>query len=252
MIFLLSPSKSQDFSQVKYNFTTTIPQFHNEITELVTILRRKSPIELESLMNISSVLAKLNHKRYQQYCGQFTSDIAKPAILSFTGDVYDSIDNTNYSDADFIFAQKHLRIISGLYGLLRPLDLIQPYRLEMGIKLENKYGKDLYQFWGHKITDAINSSLANSRYIINLASKEYFSAIEYKKLSGKLITVSFKEKLDNQYKTMGFFAKRARGLMANFIIKNKVIQPKLLYSFCDNGYQFNPGLSTDVQYVFTR
>ena len=252
MIFLLSPSKSQNFSHTTYNFATTIPQFHNEIIELVAILRQKSMAELKSLMNISDALAKLNYERYQQYQEQFTSDTSKPAILSFTGDVYDGIDVIHYTDEDFAFAQEHLRILSGLYGLLRPLDLIQPYRLEMATRLKHKNYKDLYQFWNNKITDALNNSLVNSDHIINLASNEYFSAIHQEKLSRKLIDISFKEKQNDSYKIVGLFAKKARGLMANFIIKNKITQPKILCSFSETGYQFNTNFSTDIHYVFTR
>ncbi len=252
MIIVISPSKTQDFSQVKYNFACSEPKFYNEIMELVKVLSKTSIKELKSLMSISDNLASLNYNHYQQFKPKFTKENSKPAILSFKGDVYDGIDVDHYNSYDFDFAQKHLRILSGLYGLIRPLDLIQPYRLEMGIKLKTAKNSNLYQFWGDKITNELNSLIDNDEYLINLASIEYFDAIDQRKLSGKKIDIIFKEEKNGKYKIIGLFAKKARGLMANFIIKNKITKPELLKSFNESSYKFNQSYSNDNQYVFTR
>ncbi len=252
MIIVISPSKTQDFSQRKYNFTCTEPKFHNEIIELIKVLKKTSIDELKSLMNISENLAKLNYDRYHKFENNFTKENSKPAILIFKGDVYDGIDVDNYSDLDFAFAQKHLRILSGLYGLIRPLDLIQPYRLEMGIRLKTANNNNLYQFWGDKITNELNSLIKKDEFLINLASAEYFDSVNQSKIVGRKIDIAFKEEKDGDYKIIGLFAKKARGLMANFIIKNKLIKPEQLKSFRENGYNFNQSLSNESEYIFTR
>jgi cytoplasmic iron level regulating protein YaaA (DUF328/UPF0246 family) len=252
MIVVISPSKTQDFSQTKLNLAYTTPIFNNEIIELVKILSQKSVAELKLLMGISESLAKLNYERYQKFQKQFTLNNAKPSILSFKGDVYEGLDVNNYTKEDFNFAQQHLRILSGLYGLLRPLDLIQPYRLEMGIKLKTPHGNDLYQFWDDKITNEINKLADHNNYLINLASNEYFDAINQDKITAKLITVIFKEKRDNEYKIIGLFAKKARGLMTNFIIKNKITHHEGLQLFNEAGYKFKDKLSNEKQYIFIR
>ena len=251
MIVVISPSKTQDFGQAKHNLVCTEPKFHNEIMELVKVLSKTSIDELKALMDISDNLAKLNYDHYRKFETKFTKENSKPAILSFKGDVYDGIDVNNYSSQDFDFAQKHLRILSGLYGLIRPLDLIQPYRLEMGIKLKTATNNNLYQFWGNKITNELNS-LADEEYLINLASAEYFDSVDKDKLTSKKIDVIFKEEKDDNYKIVGLFAKKARGLMTNFIIKNKITNPELLKSFSESGYKFNQSFSNESQYVFTR
>lgn len=247
MIIILSPSKTQDFSQEQYNFACTLPRFRDETMELVMLLRGKTELELATLMGISDKLASLNYERYQQFSQHYHQGQSKPAILSFKGDVYDGIDVGNYAMSDFNFTQNHLRILSGLYGLIRPLDLIQPYRLEMGIKLRTAQGKDLYSFWGDKLTEALNQE--DSRYLINLASNEYFSAINTSRLNTRLINVTFKE---SNGKVVGLFAKKARGLMANYLIKNKISLPELIKEFTVNGYKFNDKASNESEYVFTR
>lgn len=252
MIIVISPSKTQDFSLVKYNFTSSKPKFYNEIIELINSLKKISIQELRTLMKISDNLATLNFNRYQQFETKFTKDNSKPAILSFKGDVYEGINLEHYDNNDFDFAQKHLRILSGLYGLVRPLDLIQPYRLEMGVKLQTANYNNLYQFWGDKITSELNSLANNNKYLINLASAEYFDSINYSKLTLEKIDIIFKEEKNDSYKTIGLFSKKARGLMVNFIIKNKITKPELLKSFAESKYKFNQSLSNESQYVFTR
>jgi len=252
MIVVISPSKTQDFSLAKYNFICSKSKFHNEIIELINSLKKISIQELRTLMKISDNLAKLNFDRYQQFETKFTKDNSKPAILSFKGDVYEGINLEHYDNNDFDFAQKHLRILSGLYGLIRPLDLIQPYRLEMGIKLKIANYNNLYQFWGDKITSELNSLANDNKYLINLASAEYFDSINHSKLTLEKIDIIFKEEKNDNYKIIGLFSKKARGLMANFIIKNKIEKPELLKSFVESKYKFNQSLSNESQYVFTR
>lgn len=252
MIVVISPSKTQDFSLAKYNFICSEPKFYNEIMELITVLNKTSIKELKILMSISDNLAKLNFDRYQQFETKFTKDNSKPAILSFKGDVYDGIDVDHYHSQDFDFAQQHLRILSGLYGLVRPLDLIQPYRLEMGIKLKTAKNNNLYQFWGNKITNELNHLTDNNKCLINLASTEYFDSVNTNKLTCKKIDIIFKEEKDDNYKIVGLFSKKARGSMTNFIIKNKITKPELLKSFGEIEYKFNQSFSNENQYVFTR
>lgn len=247
MLAILSPSKTQDFSHQVYNFAWSVPRFSNEIAELTGVMRHKTKEELRLLMDISDKLASLNYERYQQFAEKFSTANSKPAILSFKGDVYDGMDVQSYNQKDFDFAQRHLRILSGLYGLLRPLDLMQPYRLEMGIKLKTDQGRDLYQFWGDKITDMLN--LDESGCLINLASAEYFSAINISKLKSRLINIVFHEA---NGKIVGLFAKRARGMMANYIIKNQLDKPDSLKEFNESGYRFSNSASDNANYIFSK
>ncbi|MEZ5690410.1 MAG: peroxide stress protein YaaA [Rickettsiales bacterium] len=255
MILLLSPSKTINNIELdKVNIATYIPEFITKSEQLIKILRKKPTDDLVNLMSISNKLAILNKNRYENFTTPFTKKNSHPAILSFQGDVYEGIEVKKYQKKDFEFAQKHLRIISGLYGLLKPLDLIQPYRLEMGTKLKNESGKDLYEFWNDSITEAINFELKShkEKTIINLASQEYFKAIKPQLLAGKLVNIVFKERQGKELKIIGLFAKRARGKMANFIIRNHLEKPEELLRFNDDGYKFSDRLSDEHNYVFTR
>lgn len=253
MLFVLSPSKTLDFEEPRISEHSE-PLFQNESRELVNILKKKKVKELKSLMSISDNLAVLNAQRYEAFEQPFTLDNAKQAVLAFKGDVYTGLNSDELNEEDLDFAQDHLRILSGLYGLLKPMDLIQPYRLEMGTKLKNKKGKDLYSFWGDKLTDQINEELKGheEKILVNLASKEYFKAVNVKNLKGELLTISFKEYRDDQYKVIAFNAKKARGLMSRYIIQNRIDKVEKLKSFDWEDYFYNPDLSDDKEWVFTR
>ncbi|SFT98417.1 hypothetical protein SAMN04489724_3161 [Algoriphagus locisalis] len=250
MLILISPAKTLDYSTP--NFTeSTQPDFQTDTQSLVRIMKKKSAKEIGELMHISDNLAELNEERFKTFQKEFTEENSKQALLAFKGDVYTKIDVDEYSKEDFDFAQSHLRILSGLYGLLKPLDLIQPYRLEMGIKLENKKGKNLYEFWDKKIAKAINEA-AMGQPIINLASQEYFKAVHLKSLKSPLINIEFKEFKDDSYKIIGFFAKQARGMMSNFAIKNRITDPEQLKTFNEGGYEYSDKLSEDNTWIFVR
>nr|MBI1229808.1 peroxide stress protein YaaA [Cytophagales bacterium] len=250
MITLISPSKTLDLSDSTFPRHSQ-PDFGSEIKGLVKIMKKKSPKDIRELMGVSENLAVLNHTRYQQFEDAFTLANAKQALLAFKGDVYTRIDVDEFTDEDFQFAQKHLRILSGLYGLLKPLDLIQPYRLEMGIRLKNGKSKDLYGYWGSKIAKAINDA-KDDEYIVNLASQEYFKAVDQTKLKGRIIHPTFKEYKDGAYKIIGIFAKQARGMMTNEIIKNRINDPENLKTFNKEGYEFADTLSSENEWVFVR
>lgn len=236
MITLISPAKTLDLSTPNFD-SFTFPDFQKETMELVSIMKKKSVDDLKKLMDISDHLAELNKKRYNDFQKIFDSQNSKQALLAFKGDVYTHIDVEEFSEEEFSFAQNHLRILSGLYGLLKPLDLMQPYRLEMGIRLENKRGKNLYEFWGKRIAKAINE-VALGQPIINLASNEYFKAVDEKELKSPIITPVFQEFRNGKYQVIGFFAKQARGMMVNYIIKNRINEPELLKGFNDGKYEF--------------
>ncbi|WP_057939258.1 peroxide stress protein YaaA [Algoriphagus resistens] len=250
MLILISPAKTLDYSTSVFKDSTQ-PDFQTDTHSLVRIMKKKSAKEISELMHISDNLGELNDERFKRFQKEFTAENSKQAILAFKGDVYTKIDVDEYSKADFDFAQKHLRILSGLYGLLKPLDLIQPYRLEMGIKLENRKGKNLYEFWGKKIAKAINE-VANGQTVVNLASQEYFKAVHRKTLKSPLITIEFKEFKDGDYKIIGFFAKQARGMMSNFAIKNRITDAEQLKIFNEGGYEFSEQMSSQTNWVFTR
>ncbi|WP_339753105.1 peroxide stress protein YaaA [Algoriphagus aquimarinus] len=250
MLILISPAKTLDYSSP--NFTeSTQPDFQTDTHSLVRIMKKKSAKEIGELMHISENLAELNEERFKTFQKDFTFENSKQALLAFKGDVYTKIDVEEFSKEDFDFAQEHLRILSGLYGLLKPLDLIQPYRLEMGIRLENKKGKNLYEFWDKKIAKAINEA-AKGQTIVNLASQEYFKAVHLKTLKTPLITIEFKEYKDETYKIVGFFAKQARGLMSNFSIKNRITDPEELKTFNEGGYEYSDKLSDQNNWIFVR
>lgn len=253
MIIVISPSKTLDFAAHAYQ-DHTFPRQLPKSQELVETAKQLSSAELSSLMKISEKLGQLNWQRFQNFTQPFDMQNAKQALLSFKGDVYGGIETESFSEADFSFAQSHLRILSGLYGALRPLDLIQPYRLEMGTRLSNDYGKNLYEFWGSQVTDLLNQDLEtdSNPVLINLASNEYFKVIKPKLLKSKILTISFKENKAGQFKTIGIHAKRARGLMTNYIIKNQLMDIDRIKQFKVENYQFNLDLSEESEWVFTR
>jgi cytoplasmic iron level regulating protein YaaA (DUF328/UPF0246 family) len=254
MHIVISPAKKIDFkTETAFNTYTDI-RFTNEATLLAEGLKSMSRDELAGLMNISSSLAKLNFDRYQNWHYPYTQEEALQAIFAFKGDVYAAMDVQSLSDRSIIFAQKHLSILSGLYGLLKPLDLILPYRLEMGTKLKNVKGNDLYKFWGDKITELLNQDMADTKsdILINLASNEYFKSINSKKLKAKVVTPIFKNSKNGEYKIISIFAKKARGLMTRYIIQNKIRNAEDLLGFNEDGYYFNSNLSSPDKPVFTR
>lgn len=251
MIIVLSPSKTLDFD-TKINADFTSHDFMAESQELITNLRKLSVPKISKLMDLSEKLSELNYNRYHDFSPPFTAQNARQAIYAFKGDVYDGLKVEEFKSADIKYAQKHLRIISGLYGLLCPLDLMQPYRLEMGTKLANKKGKDLYKFWGDKITNAINTALDDSKILVNLASVEYFKAVNSKLVNAEIITPIFKEKKGDNYKVIALFAKQARGTMAAYIIKNRVETVVQLKKFKEAGYKFSASLSKGNELVFVR
>lgn len=254
MLAIISPAKTQDFSDHNFTSQYSMPGMLDQSKKLVDLLRKKNKKKIMELMDISEDLASLNVERYQQFELPFAPDNAKQAILAFKGDVYTGVDIDNYTAEDLDHAQEHLRILSGLYGLLRPLDLIQPYRLEMKIQLKNRRGKDLYAFWGDRITQQINEALAaqGDKVLINLASNEYFKAVNKKKLNAEMITPDFKDMKNGQYKIISFFAKKARGRMASYILQNRLSQPEELKNFDLDGYAYNAAMSKGNNWVFTR
>ena len=249
MLAVISPSKTQDFSSSNVDVFTKTRQIEQSQI-LIDLLKTKTQSEIASLMSISDKLSKLNFDRFQAFSTPFTLSNAKQALLAFKGDVYNGIDAPSLSSDDLEFAQQHLRMLSGLYGVIRPLDLIQAYRLEMGTKLKNSQGKNLYEFWGDQISNILNED--ESEVIINLASNEYFKGIDKKSLNAKIINIAFKELKNDTYKIIGIYAKRARGLMVNYMIKNRLTDPELLKNFNVEGYQFRQAMSDDLTWVFTR
>ena len=255
MIIVLSPAKKLDYSEeTRFTQTYTQPDHQESTHQLVDLLAGKSAGEIGELMKLSEKLSTLNYDRYQNFTDAATPQEAKQALLSFKGDVYLSFELEKYTEADFAFAQQHLRILSGLYGLLRPLDLIQPYRLEMGTRLANPRGKNLYEFWKTQITEALAQALAlsGSDTLVNLASNEYFKAIDQKKLPGKVIHFSFKDDRNGEFKPIFLFVKQARGHMADFAIQHRITDPEELKKFDRMGYQFHEALSEPNHWVFTR
>ncbi|UCS93752.1 peroxide stress protein YaaA [Echinicola marina] len=250
MIAIISPAKTLDLSTTDISLASQ-PDFKSDIKALVSIMKKKSSSDIQKLMKVSENIAQLNEERYQNFSADFNVENSKQALLAFKGDVYKSMDVDNYSEEDLNFAQEHLRILSGLYGLLKPMDLIQPYRLEMGISLKNKKGKNLYEYWGTKISKALNE-LAQGEAIINLASQEYAKAVDKKSLKSRLINVNFKEHRDGKYKIIGIFAKQARGLMADYIIKNQITEPEKIKLFNVDGYEFSAPQSTENEWIFVR
>ena len=254
MLMLISPAKSLDFESPAKTKISTTPEMLEHSQQLIDQLRALSPADVSELMSISDKLGVLNYERFLNWHTPFDSENAKQAVLAFTGDVYTGMDANRFDSQDFKFAQQHLRILSGLYGLLRPLDLIQPYRLEMGTKFENPRGKNLYAFWGDHITDAVNTQLkkTNSNVLVNLASNEYFKSIKPKALNADIITPVFKDWKGDKYKIISFYAKKARGLMSAYIIKNRISDVADIKNFDSQGYAYNEAMSTAREWVFTR
>jgi len=253
MLLLVSPAKTLDFSPTE-NKNFTQPRFMTESKNLVNVLRKKSAGDLKELMHISDKLADLNHGRYQDFKTPFDRVNAKQSILAFKGDVYTGLNVDDFTGDDLEFSQQCLRILSGLYGILRPMDLMQPYRLEMGTKLQNEKGKNLYEFWGDKITKILNKDLAakDNKAVINLASQEYFKSVKLDELEGKLYNVHFKEERNGKLKIIAFSAKKARGMMCRYIIKNRIKTVEGMKAFAEDNYLFNDELSTETEYYFTR
>lgn len=254
MLLVVSPAKNLDYESRLATHTYTQPQLLDESQQLIELCKKLSPSDIASLMKISDKLAGLNAARFGEWTQPFTPDNSRQALLAFNGDVYSGLDAASFSEADFDFAQNHMRILSGLYGLLKPLDLMQAYRLEMGTKLANDRGSNLYQFWGDIITRHLNQALAEQGddVLINLASNEYFKSVKKKDLSATIITPAFKDWKNGQYKMISFFAKKARGLMARYIIQNQLTDIEALKSFDLGGYQYSDDLSVGHDWVFTR
>lgn len=254
MLTLISPAKTLDYQTPLSSTSFSLPQFIDKAHALIKVCRQLSVDDLAKLMSISPNLAKLNHDRFQAWQTEFNFDNAKQAIFAFKGDVYEGIDVRDFTDHDLQFSQAHLRILSGLYGLLKPLDLMQPYRLEMGTRLKNGAHRNLYTFWGETLTDALNEELSqcDDATVINLASNEYFKAIKSDKLNAKIITPLFLEHRNGELKLISFYAKKARGLMSRFMIKNRIDNAQALKEFALEGYSFDKTLSTQNEWVFTR
>lgn len=251
MITIISPAKTMNFD-TKSSDNSTNPLFEKEVSEIISICKKLSREDLKKLMSISDKLADLNYNRFQNFFNLSSDE--KQALFAYNGDVYENIDTENFSNEDCDFAQNHLRIISGLYGVIRPLDLIRPYRLEMGIKLNNVMGKDLYAFWKEKITNYFNDEINNhtSKILINLASNEYSNAIDRKNFKGKIIDIIFKENRGGVLKIIPINAKRARGLMTDFIVKNRIVLAEGLKGFDVKGYRFEESSSKEHEYLFVK
>lgn len=252
MIILLSPAKTLDYNETDFT-THTQARLLTDSRKLVRVLKEKKPQELQTLMSISEKLASENYERYHSFSTPFDLKNAKQSILAFKGDVYQGLDVSDFSEDDLDFAQQHIRILSGLYGLLRPLDLMQPYRLEMGTKLMQNGSKNLYEFWDNKITKLLNKDLkeSGSDWIVNLASNEYFKSVKKNLLKGRFLNVDFKENRDGKYKIIAFNAKKARGVMSRQIVKNRITEAEHLKDLEVNGYLFNKELSNENHYIFT-
>lgn len=255
MLTVISPAKTLDYeSPLPVGLAPTRPDFLTDSAELIDILREYSPSQVALLMSLSDKLAALNVARFQSWQPDYAEPDARPALFAFKGDVYTGLDVERLLATDLDRAQQHLRILSGLYGLLRPLDLMLPYRLEMGTELVNSRGKQLYEFWGDRITLALNQALAEQgdEVLINLASNEYFRAVQTKNLKASIFTPQFKDEKNGQFKMISFFAKKARGRMAAWLLQNDVRKPEDLRDFAVDGYQFNNALSSGQTLVFTR
>jgi len=250
----LSPAKSLDYETPAGDVPHTLPKFVPQSAELIAVLRPKSPQQIADLMDLSDALAALNVARYEAWSPKFTAKNAKQAILAFNGDVYDGLDAKSLSAEALSWAQQHVCILSGLYGVLRPLDRMQPYRLEMGTALANPKGKNLYAFWGSDIAAHLNQRLAKDTtpVIVNLASQEYFKAVDLKTLKARVIECVFEDYKGGQYKIISFFAKRARGLMARYATLNQINHPDGLQGFNLDGYAFAPAASSPDRLVFRR
>ena len=254
MLILISPAKNMNFDPAPSAPAAAKPVFLKEAREIASVARELSPAKLKKLMSISDKLAALNHERFAAFRGDGKSNTQKPAALAFNGEVYLGLNAKTMTEKDFAFAQEHLRILSGLYGLLRPLDAIEPYRLEMGSSLKNPRGKNLYEFWGDRISREINKTLKGRKnpVVINLASNEYFSAVNRDALDAAVITPSFKDEKDGKLRALQFFAKRARGSMARWMIDHRIDSAEALKKCDADGYEFRKDLSGETDWLFTR
>jgi len=255
MIILLSPAKTLDYETPVPHKSFSVSKHLVQSEELITELRKKDPYDLSKLMGLSEKLANLNFERNMNWQPPTTlSDEVRQAIFAFKGDVYTGLAAYSLKKSDIKFLNKHVRILSGLYGILKPLDLMSPYRLEMGTKLKNPKGKNLYEFWGSDITDSINRSVSShkNKTILNLASVEYFSSVKQQSLNGKVVSPIFKDYKNGKYKIISFFAKKARGLMTRYVVENQIDSPNLLSGFNYDGYKYSKEESTDQNPVFLR
>jgi cytoplasmic iron level regulating protein YaaA (DUF328/UPF0246 family) len=254
MLFLLSPAKSLDYDTPAGDVPHTQPLFTRQSQQLIDLLKVKSPQEIAELMSLSDTLAGLNVARYEAWRPKFTAKNSKQSVLAFNGDVYEGLDAKSLGANEMAWLQDHVCILSGLYGVLRPLDWMQPYRLEMGTKLANDKGKDLYKFWGTDIANYLNERLRRdvSPVIVNLASQEYFKAVDAKALKARVVDCVFEEYRNGQYKIISFMAKRARGLMARFAATHRVVTPQQLQAFDAEGYGYDAAASGPARLVFRR
>jgi cytoplasmic iron level regulating protein YaaA (DUF328/UPF0246 family) len=254
MLITLSPSKGQDFEQAAPTESFTIPSQLGDSKVLIKQLKTLSKNDIAELMSISDNLANLNEQRFTEFKTPFNPQNSKQALFAFKGDVYSGINTASMNQADYDYAQNHLRILSGLYGSLKPLDLIQAYRLEMKTKLATKDADNLYQYWGESITKKLNESLKDQKekVVVNLASQEYWKSVKPKNLQGKVINVAFKENKDGKSRIIAIFAKKARGMMADFLIRNRVETTEGIKDFNSEGYKFDAEASTDSLFVFSR
>ena len=253
-MIVLSPAKTLDYSTPVPVEAHDLPQFRKDALELVARLRTLGVDEIASLMSISAPLARENAERYDRFSSRYTQRNSRQALFAFNGDVYGGLQAYSLTEGQISFAQKSVRILSGLYGLLRPLDLIQPHRLEMGTRLSNARGADLYEFWGSKIARQLSRELTGRRYpvLINLASEEYFRSVDVTELDAPVLKLAFEENRSGQYKVISFMAKRARGLMTRFVLENRLQNPEQLKEFSAEGYGFVPEASSQWRWVFRR
>jgi cytoplasmic iron level regulating protein YaaA (DUF328/UPF0246 family) len=255
MLIVLSPAKSLDYETPVRVKKSTLPDFVADSAKLIADLKTLSPQAVAKLMSLSDPLAALNAGRFRDWSSKFTEKNSKQAIFAFNGDVYEGFDAASLNSKAIDFAQDHVRILSGLYGLLRPLDLMQPYRLEMGTAFKNARGKDLYAFWGDRITNAVKQQLASQKknpFLLNLASEEYFKVLQPKELGFPVVAPVFQDAKDGKYKIISFYAKRARGLMARFAVENRITDPADLRAFNLEGYRFSAAESKPDRPVFRR
>ena len=254
MLIVLSPAKSLDYKTPVKVKAPTLPEFVSESAKLIAELKKLSPQEVANLMGLSDQLAALNVGRYRDWSKKFTDENSKPAVYAFNGDVYDGFDVKSLNSKAIDFAQDHVRILSGLYGALRPLDLMQPYRLEMGTSFKNARGKDLYAFWGERVTDSLKCILEKQKkpVLLNLASEEYFKVLQAKNLDCPVISPVFQDGKDGKYKIISFYAKRARGLMARYVVENRIADPADLKGFNLDGYKYVASESKPEKPLFRR
>ena len=254
MLAIISPAKTLDFESAVKNFPVSQPHFTDYSEQLIEVCRKLSPQDLSSLMSISDKLAGLNAARFAEWTKIHNENNSRAALFAFKGDVYTGLDADSLSEDDVAFAQSHLRMLSGLYGLLKPLDLMQPYRLEMGTKLANPKGKDLYAFWGNVITQAVQQAIdeQGDNVLVNLASDEYYKSVKENQLKAKIIKPVFLDNKNGKYKVISFYAKKARGLMCRYLIQNRLTDIEQLKEFDLGGYWFDSASSTETEFVFKR